>query len=284
MKNTPKNISIERLFPFEGHPFKVQDNEEMNALIESIQEQGILSPLIVRPKENTEDEYEIISGHRRFRAAVKAGMKEVPALIVSFDRDAAVIAVVDSNLRREHILPSEKAFAYKLKAEALNHKGWRTDLTSEQLAPKLATEQIAKDAGTSKDTVKRYIRLTNLIQPILDMVDEERIAFTPAVEISYLQPEEQNMLLSEMEYNDCTPNLSQAQRLKALSMQGLFTKEQLSAIMSEEKANQKERVKIPVDRIRKYFPQSYTTVQIEETIVKLCEAYHRKRLRGRDSR
>ena len=284
MKNTPKNISIERLFPFDGHPFKVQDNEEMNALIESIQEQGILSPLIVRPKENTEDEYEIISGHRRFRAAVKAGMKEVPALIVSFDRDAAVIAVVDSNLHREHILPSEKAFAYKLKAEALNHKGWRTDLTSEQLAPKLATEQIAKDAGTSKDTVKRYIRLTNLIQPILDMVDEERIAFTPAVEISYLQPEEQNMLLSEMEYNDCTPNLSQAQRLKALSMQGLFTKEQLSAIMSEEKANQKERVKIPVDRIRKYFPQSYTTVQIEETIVKLCEAYHRKRLRGRDSR
>ena len=284
MKNTPKNISIERLFPFEGHPFKVQDNEEMNALIESIQEQGILSPLIVRPKENTEDEYEIISGHRRFRAAVKAGMKEVPALIVSFDRDAAVIAVVDSNLHREHILPSEKAFAYKLTAEALNHKGWRTDLTSEQLAPKLATEQIAKDAGTSKDTVKRYIRLTNLIQPILDMVDEGRIAFTPAVEISYLQPEEQNMLLSEMEYNDCTPNLSQAQRLKALSMQGLFTKEQLSAIMSEEKANQKERVKIPVDRIRKYFPQSYTTVQIEETIVKLCEAYHRKRLRGRDSR
>ena len=281
MKNTPKNISIDKLYPFEGHPFKVQDNEEMNALTLSIQEQGILSPLIVRPKENTEDEYEIISGHRRFRAAVKAGMKEVPALIVPLDRDAAVIAVVDSNLHREHILPSEKAFAYKLKAEALNHKGWRTDLTSEQLAPKLATEQ---NAGTSKDTVKRYIRLTNLIQPILDMVDEGRIAFTPAVEISYLQPEEQEMLLSEMEYNDCTPNLSQAQRLKALSMQGSFTREQLSAIMSEEKANQKERVKIPVDRIRKYFPPSYTTAQIEETIVKLCEAYHRKRLRDRDSR
>lgn len=284
MKNTPKNISIDKLYPFEGHPFKVQDNEEMNALTLSIQEQGILSPLIVRPKENTEDEYEIISGHRRFRAAVKAGMKEVPALIVPLDRDPAVIAVVDSNLHREHILPSEKAFAYKLKAEALNHKGWRTDLTSEQLAPKLATEQIAEDAGTSKDTVKRYIRLTNLIQPILDMVDEGRIAFTPAVEISYLQPEEQEMLLSEMEYNDCTPNLSQAQRLKALSMQGSFTREQLSAIMSEEKANQKERVKIPVDRIRKYFPPSYTTAQIEETIVKLCEAYHRKRLRDRDSR
>lgn len=284
MKNTPKNISIEKLYPFEGHPFKVQDNEEMNALIESIQEQGILSPLIVRPKENTADEYEIVSGHRRFRAAVKAGMKEVPALIVPLDRDAAAIAVVNSNLHREHILPSEKAFAYKLKAEALNHKGWRTDLTSEQLAPKLATEQIAEDVGTSKDTVKRYIRLTNLIQPILDMVDEGRIAFTPAVEISYLQSEEQEMLLSEMEYSECTPNLSQAQRLKALSMQGSFTKEQLSAIMSEEKANQKERVKIPVDRIRKYFPPSYTTAQIEETIVKLCEAYHRKRLRDRDSR
>lgn len=284
MKNTPKNISIEKLYPFEGHPFKVQDNEEMNALIESIQEQGILSPLLVRPKENTEDEYEIVSGHRRFRAAVKAGMKEVPALIVPLDRDAAAIAVVNSNLHREHILPSEKAFAYKLKAEALNHKGWRTDLTSEQLAPKLATEQIAEDVGTSKDTVKRYIRLTNLIQPILDMVDEGRIAFTPAVEISYLQSEEQEMLLSEMEYSECTPNLSQAQRLKALSMQGSFTKEQLSAIMSEEKANQKERVKIPVDRIRKYFPPSYTTAQIEETIVTLCKAYHRKRLRDRDSR
>ncbi len=284
MKNTPKNISIEKLYPFEGHPFKVQDNEEMNALIESIQEQSILSPLLVRPKENTEDEYEIVSGHRRFRAAVKAGMKEAPALIVPLDRDAAAIAVVNSNLHREHILPSEKAFAYKLKAEALNHKGWRTDLTSEQLAPKLATEQIAEDVGTSKDTVKRYIRLTNLIQPILDMVDEGRIAFTPAVEISYLQSEEQEMLLSEMEYSECTPNLSQAQRLKALSMQGSFTKEQLSAIMSEEKANQKERVKIPVDRIRKYFPPSYTTAQIEETIVKLCKAYHRKRLRDRDSR
>lgn len=166
MKNTPKNIAIEKLFPFEGHPFKVQDNEEMNALIESIQEQGILSPLIVRPKENTADEYEIVSGHRRFRAAVKAGIKEVPALIVPLDRDAAAIAVVDSNLHREHILPSEKAFAYKLKAEALRHQGKRSDLTSEQVAPKLATEIIAESDNTSKDTVKRYIRLTNLIPPI----------------------------------------------------------------------------------------------------------------------
>lgn len=282
MKNTPKNIAIEKLFPFEGHPFKVQANEEMNALIESIQEQGILSPLIVRPKENTEDEYEIVSGHRRFRAAVKAGIKEVPALIVPLDRDAAAIAVVDSNLHREHIFPSEKAFAYKLKAEALRHQGKRSDLTSGQLGPKLTVEKISKNNSATQ--VKRYIRLTKLIPHILDMVDKGRIAFTPAVELSYLQPKEQAMLLSEMEYSDCTPNLSQAQRLKALSMQGLFTKEQLSAIMSEEKANLKERVKIPVERIQKYFPKDYTTTQMEETIVKLCEAYHRKRLRDRDSR
>lgn len=282
MKNTPKNIAIEKLFPFEGHPFKVQDNEEMNALIESIQEQGILSPLIVRPKENTEDEYEIVSGHRRFRAAVKAGIKEVPALIVPLDRDAAAIAVVDSNLHREHIFPSEKAFAYKLKAEALRHQGKRSDLTSGQLGPKLTVEKISENDSATQ--VKRYIRLTKLIPHILDMIDEGRIAFTPAVELSYLQPKEQAMLLSEMEYSDCTPNLSQAQRLKALSIQGLFTKEQLSAIMSEEKANQKERVKIPVERIQKYFPKDYTTTQMEETIVKLCEAYHRKRLRDRDSR
>lgn len=282
MKNTPKNISIEKLFPFEGHPFKVQDNEEMNALIESIQEQGILSPLIIRPKENTQDEYEIVSGHRRFRAAGKAGMKEIPALIVPLDRDEAAIAVVDSNLHREHILPSEKAFAYKLKMEALSRQGKRSDLTSDQVGPKLTVEKISENDSATQ--VKRYIRLTNLIPPILDMVDEGRIAFTPAVEISYLLPEEQTMLLSEMEYNDCTPNLSQAQRLKELSMQGLFTAERLSSIMSEEKANQKERVKIPADRIRKYFPKDYTTAQIEETIVKLCEAYHRKRLRDRDSR
>lgn len=282
MKNTPKNIAIEKLFPFEGHPFKVQDNEEMNTLIESIQEQGILSPLIVRPKENTEDKYEIVSGHRRFRAAVKAGIKEVPTLIVPLDRDAAAIAVVDSNLHREHILPSEKAFAYKLKMEALSRQGKRSDLTSDQLGPKLTVEKISENDSATQ--VKRYIRLTNLILPILDMVDEKRIAFTPAVELSYLLPEEQIMLLSEMEYSDCTPNLSQAQRLKALSMKGLFTKEKLSAIMSEEKANQKERVKIPVERIRKYFPKDYTTTQMEETIVKLCEAYHRKRLRDRDSR
>lgn len=285
MKNTPKNISIDKLYPFEGHPFRVQDNEEMNALIESIQEQGILTPLIVRPKENTKDEYEIVSGHRRFRAAVKAGMKEVPVLIYALDRDAAAIAVVDSNLHREHILPSEKAYAYKLKAEAMKRYG---KFNLGQIVPDYdatrTTAEIGETSGESYKTVQRYIRLTNLIQPILDIVDEKRIAFTPAVELSYLQPEEQTMLLSEMEYNDCTPNLSQAQRIKELSIQGFFTQERLSAIMGEEKANQKERVKIPADRIRKYFPKDYTTAQIEETIVKLCEAYHRKRLRDRDSR
>ena len=214
--------------------------------------------------------------------ALPIWIKEVPALIVPLDRDAAAIAVVDSNLHREHILPSEKAFAYKLKMETLSRQGKRSDLTSDQLGPKLTVEKISENDSATQ--VKRYIRLTNLIPPILDMVDEGRIAFTPAVELSYLQSEEQRILLSEMEYNDCTPNLSQAQRLKALSMQGLFTKEQLSTIMSEEKANQKERVKIPVERIRKYFPKDYTTTQMEETIVKLCEAYHRKRLRDRDSR
>ena len=279
-KNTTKNISINKLFPFEGHPFKVQDNEEMNALIESIQEQGILSPLIVRPKENTTDEYELVSGHRRFRAAVKAGMNEVPALIVPLDRDEAAIAVVDSNLHREHILPSEKAFAYKLKMEALRHQG-----TSTQLAWKLETaDVIGEKESISGDTVRRYIRLTHLIPQLLDLVDEGRIAFTPAVELSYLLPEEQKMLLSEIEYSDATPNLSQACRFKKISQEQGLTPEKICEIMSEKKANQKERVKIPTERIRKYFPKDYTTAQMEETIVKLCEAYHRKRLRDRDAR
>ena len=284
MKNTPKNISIEKLFPFEGHPFKVQDNEEMNALIESIQKQGILSPIIVRPKENTQDEYEIVSGHRRFRAAVKAGMKEVPVLIVPLDRHAAAIAVVDSNLHREHILPSEKAFAYKLKAEALNHKGWRTDLTSEQLAPKLATEQIAEDAGTSKDTVKRYIRLTNLLPELLQYVDDGKIAFTPAVELSYLNEQEQRDLLEQMEINDCTPSLSQACRFKKVSLAEGLTPEFISAVMSEEKANQKEMFKVPMERIRKFAPKGDTKA-VEDFVLKACEHYrhylNRKRERDR---
>ena len=282
MKNTKKNILITNLHSFENHPYKVIDNEEMNALIESIQEQGILSPIIVRPKENTENEYEIISGHRRVRAATKAGMTEIPAIILPLDRDAAAIAVVDSNLHREHILPSEKAFAYKLKMEALSHQGKAINTPSRQVVGKLETADLISETESGRQ-VQRYIRLTNLITPILDMVDEGRIAFTPAVEISYLMLEEQQMLLSEMEYNDCTPNLSQAQRLKELSMQGKFTEERLSAIMGEEKANQKERVKIPVERIAKFFPKNYTTAQMEDEIVKMCEARYRKRI-DRDSR
>ena len=286
--NPPKkkaaNIGVDKLRTFEGHPFQVLDDEDMEVLTESIKEQGILCPLIVRPIENT-DEYEVVSGHRRLHAAIKAGLSEVPVLIYPLDRNEAMIAVVDSNLHRERILPSEKAFAYKMKMEAMKAQGKRTDLTLSQVATKSDTAaEIGKEQGESRNKVFRYIRLTHLIPELLQKVDEGGIALSPAVELSYLLPEEQTMLLSEMEYNDCTPNLSQAQRIKDLSMQGLFTGERLSTIMSEEKANQKERVKIPADRIRKYFPKDYTTAQIEETIVKLCEAYHRKRLRDRDSR
>ena len=273
MKNT-KNILIEKLHAFENHPYKVQDNEEMVRLSESIREHGVLSPIIVRPKENTEDEYEIISGHRRVMATQKAGIKEVPALIVSLDRDAAAIVLVDSNLHREHILPSEKAFAYKMKAEALAHKGYRTDLTSVQLAPRLATEQIAEDAGTSKDTIKRYIRLTNLIPEILEYVDEGRISFTPAVELSYLNEQEQYDLLEQMEINDCTPSLSQACRFKKISYEQGLTPEVIAEIMSEEKANQKEMFKLPMERIRKYIPKG-NAKQTEDFVLKACEHYYK---------
>ncbi len=203
MKNTKKNISTLKLHPFENHPYKVQDNEEMDALSESIKQNGVLSPIIVRPLENTADEYEIISGYRRVMASRKAGITEVPALIVSLDRDVAAIVLVDSNLHREHILPSEKAFAYKLKAEALAHQGFRADLTSDQLAPKLTVEMISENDSASQ--VKRYICLTNLIPEILQYVDEGRISFTPAVELSYLNEQEQYDLLEQMELNDCTP-------------------------------------------------------------------------------
>ena len=283
MKNTrnqPVNISVSKLRPFEGHPFKVKDDKEMNTLIESVQTQGILSPLIVRPIENT-DEYEVISGHRRLHAAVKAGITEVPALVVSLDRDAAAIGLVDSNLHREHILPSEKAFAYKMKAEALAHKGYRTDLTSVQVAPKLATEQIAEDAGTSKDTIKRYIRLTNLIPEILQYVDDGRIAFTPAVELSYLNEQEQYDLLEQMELNDCTPSLSQACRFKKMSQEEGLTPEVIATVMSEEKANQREMFKVPMERIRKYVPNA-NAKQAEDFVMKACEHYRRYLIRQRD--
>lgn len=281
MKNTKKNISIDKLHPFKNHPYKVQDNEEMERLAESIKQNGVVSPVIVRPMEDIPNEYEIISGHRRVMASRKAGMKEVPALVVSLDRDAAAIVLVDSNLHREHILPSEKAFAYKLKLEAMKHQGWRSDLTSVQVAPKFATEQIAEDVGTSKDTIKRYIRLTNLIPEILQYVDDGKIAFTPAVELSYLNEQEQYDLLEQIELNDCTPSLSQACRFKKLSQEFGLTPETIANIMSEEKANQREMFKVPMERIRKFIPNA-TAKQTEDFVIKACEHYNKFLLRKRE--
>lgn len=279
------NINMKKLHPFEGHPYQVQDNEEMDTLVESVQTQGVLTPLIVRPKENTTDEYEIVSGHRRFRAAEKAGLNEVPAFIYAMDRDAAAIALVDSNLHREHLLPSEKAFAYRLKMEAMKRQGFRSDLTSTQVVAKLRSgDLVGQGMNEGRETVRRYIRLTNLIPEILQKVDEGRIAFTPAVELSYLTQEEQKNLISEMDYTDATPNLSQAQRMREFSRQGRLSEDVICAIMGEEKANQKEKLKIPMDRIRKFFPRSYTTAQMETEIVKLCEAQYRRRQRSRDER
>lgn len=283
MKNTKKNISIEKLHPFENHPYKVQDNEEMEALAESIKIHGIVSPIIVRPLENTTDEYEIISGHRRVMASRKAGITEVPALIVSLDRDTAAIVLVDSNLHREHILPSEKAFAYKLKAEALAHQGFRADLTSGQLGPKLTVEMISENDSASQ--VKRYIRLTNLIPEILQYVDEGRISFTPAVELSYLNEQEQYDLLEQMELNDCTPSLSQACRFKKMSQEDGLTPEIIATIMSEAKANQREMFKVPMERIRQYIPNA-NAKQAEDFVLKACEHYRKFliRQRNRDER
>lgn len=291
MKNTmkkPVNIPVSKLRPFEGHPFKVKDDAEMNTLIESVQTTGILSPLIVRPIESTE-EYEVISGHRRLHAAVKAGITEVPALIYALDRDSAAIAVVDSNLHREHILPSEKAFAYKMKADAMNHKGWRTDLTSGQVVPKSddnrTTAQIGADTGDSYKTVQRYIRLTNLIPEILKYLDDGRISFTPAVELSYLNEQEQYDLLEQMELNDCTPSLSQACRFKKMSQEEGLTPEVIAAVMSEEKANQREMFKVPMERIRQYVPNA-NAKQAEDFVMKACEHYRKFliRQRNRDER
>ena len=277
MKNTMKKpvaIPVEKLCPFAGHPFKVKDDDEMNTLIESIQAQGILSPLIVRPVENT-DEYEVISGHRRLHAAQKAGVTEVPALIYALDRDAAAIAVVDSNLHREHILPSEKAFAYKLKMEALSHQGKRTDLTSDQVGPKLTAAAISESDSASQ--VKRYIRLTYLIPEFLEKMDKGEIALSVGVELSYLDESSQREVLEQCAINDCTPSYSQAWRMHKANREGTLTTAVIQTIMSEEKANQKARLKIPMERIRKYFPQSYTAAQIEDAVVKLCERDYRRR-------
>lgn len=275
MKNTMKKpvaIPVEKLRPFAGHPFKVKDDDEMNTLIESIQTQGVLSPLIVRPIENTE-EYEVISGHRRLHAAQKAGITEIPALIYALDRDAAAIAVVDSNLHREHILPSEKAFAYKLKYEALKHQG-----TSCQVGTKLRTdEQIAENANESARQIQRYIRLTYLIPEFLEKMDKGEIALSVGVELSFLDEFSQREVLEQCAINDCTPSYSQAWRMHKADREGTLTKAVILTIMSEEKANQKARLKIPMERIRKYFPQSYTAAQIEDAVVKLCERDYRRR-------
>ena len=280
MKNTMKKpvaIPVEKLRPFAGHPFKVKDDAEMNTLIESIQTQGVLSPLIVRPIENTE-EYEVISGHRRLHAARKAGITEVPALIYALDRDAAAIAVVDSNLHREHILPSEKAFAYRMKLEAMSRQGHRSDLTSDQLGRKLETaEIIAQQSDDSKSQVRRYIRLTYLIPEFLEKMDEGKIALSVGVELSFLDEQNQRAVLDQCAINDCTPSYSQAWRMHKADREGTLTTAVIQAIMSEEKANQKVRLKIPMERIRKYFPQSYTAAQIEDAVVKLCERDYRRR-------
>ena len=274
MKNTMKKpvaIPVEKLRPFAGHPFKVRHDAEMNALIESIQTQGVLSQLIVRPIENT-DEYEVVSGHRRLHAAQKAGISEVPALIYALDRDAAAIAVVDSNLHREHILPSEKAFAYKLKMEALSHQG-----TSRQLGEKWSVSQISESANESERQIHRYIRLTYLIPEFLEKMDKGEIALSVGVELSFLDESSQREVLEQCAINDCTPSYSQAWRMHKADREGALTKATIQTVMSEEKANQKARLKIPMERIRKYFPQGYTAAQIEDAVVKLCERDYRRR-------
>lgn len=258
-------LSVTQLRTFEGHPFKVLDNEEMDALVESIQEQGILSPLIVRPLEN--GEYEVISGHRRLHAAEKAGLTEVPALIYPLDRNKAILALVDSNLHREHILPSEKAFAYKPKMEALSQQGKHT---LSQVATKTDTAaEIGEQTGEGRDQVFRYIRLTKLIPEVLEKVDKGEIALTPAVELSYLSTREQRDLLETMESEDCTPSLSQAQKLKKASQKGELSADYIFAMLSEPKANQREKISFKVDELRSFFPKNYTPKDIYNSILQM---------------
>ena len=277
MKQVPlAKIELCKLKPFADHPYKVQDDAEMEALTESVRENGIMSPLLVRALNNGKGEYEIISGHRRLRAAERAGLNIVPAFVAELDRADAVIMMVDSNLHREHLLPSEKAFAYKLKLEAMKQQGKRTDLTSGQVGPKLTADTISEQDSGSQ--VKRYIRLTRLLPELLKLVDEGKIAITPAVYLSYLSKEQQGWVFEEMERNDCTPSVSQAYRLKEKSQAGTLTPEGVAVIMGKEKANQKEKLKIPMERVRRFFPASYTTVQMEEEIVKMCEARYRSRV------
>mgnify|MGYP000764253085 CR=1 FL=1 len=287
--NLPKkkaaNIPTDKLHTFEGHPFHVIDNEEMESLAKSIQAQGIISPLIVRPIDGKTDEYEVISGHRRLYAAIKAGLTEVPALIYPLDRNQAIIAVVDSNLHREKLLPSEKAFAYKMKLEAMKQQGKRTDLILSQVATKSDTAaEIGKATNESRDKVFRYIRLTNLIPELLEKVDEGAIAFSPAVELSYLTKEQQEILLDAMELNDCTPSHAQSIRLKKLAQQGALSSDSIYEILSEEKANQMEHIRFKVEDLRGFFPKNYTAKQMTDTILKLLYDNQRKMERIRRSR
>ena len=275
--NTPPRaefLPISKLRPFENHPFRVKDDAEMDQLVFSVLTQGLLTPIVVRATDT--EEYEVISGHRRLRACQKAGIETVPALIYSMDRDAAIIALVDSNLHREHLLPSEKAFAYRMKMEAMSHQGQRSDLTSSQVATKLdSASSIGKSQGESRDQVFRYIRLTYLIPEILQMVDEKKIALTPAVELSYLTESQQRDLLETMESEDCTPSLSQSQQLKKLSQSGALDMDRILELLQQPKANQEEKLRFDMKDIRRYFPKNYTTERIQKTILQLLEKYER---------
>ena len=278
-----KVLKTADLYPFPDNPFHVVEDEMLSELAESIKEFGIVTPIITRPKEDGNG-YEIIAGQRRVRASELAGINTVPAFVLPLDRDRAIITLVDSNLQRENILPSERAFAYKMKSEAMKRQGFRTDLTSSQVGTKLRTDdKVAQGFGVGRMTVQRFIRLTELIPPILQMVDEGRIALTPAVELSFLKKDEQENLFATMESEEATPSLSQAQRMKSLSQSGRLDMDTIFAIMTEEKGNQKETVKIGMERLKKYFPKGTTPKQMEETIIKLLER-ELQRKRGRDSR
>ena len=276
-------LPIDKLRPFDGHPFQVKDDDEMDQLVFSVLTQGLLTPITVRATDT--DEYEVISGHRRLRACQKAGIETIPALIYSMNRDTAIIALVDSNLHREHLLPSEKAYAYKMKMEAMSHQGQRTDLTLSQVATKLdSAAEIGKAVGESRDKVFRCIRLTNLIPEILQMVDQGKIALTPAVELSYLKESEQRDLLETMESEDCTPSLSQSQQLKKLSQSGELDMDKIFGLMQQPKSNQEEKLRFDMKDIRRYFPKNYSTEKIQPTILRLLERYERNWRRNRDER
>ena len=270
-------LPIEKLRPFDGHPFQVKDDDEMDLLVFSVLTQGLLTPITVRATDT--DEYEVISGHRRLRACQKAGIETVPALIYSMDRDAAIIALVDSNLHREHLLPSEKAYAYKMKMDAISHQG-----TSRQVGEKWSVKVLSEAGSDSERQVHRYIRLTNLIPEILQMVDQGKIALTPAVELSYLKESEQRDLLETMESEDCTPSLSQSQQLKKLSQSGELNMDRIFELMRQPKANQEEKLRFNMSQIRRYFPKNYSTERIQQTILRLLEKYERNWRRNRDER